>query len=160
MFAHSARSRLDKLLEQDNQLGSSMDLVTTQMNELATVVHRLPIKLDHVRPNAITIYDPFGNNTMFPLTPVRERTAARHYLHFGRGEVVDAHAGNYIAVCGEARARLDGDDDELWAESVVPGRTIRLSYLGRWKETGPGSVLSKVLQFMACPDHERDAGPM
>ena len=38
------------------------------MNELATVVRQLLTKLDYARPNAITIHDPFGNNTVLPPT--------------------------------------------------------------------------------------------
>ena len=73
--------------------------------------------------------------------------------------VADGEGGQLHAVCEEARARVDGDNDDLWAESVAPGRTIRLSYLGWWRQTGPGSAMSKVLQIVVCPECERDAEP-
>ncbi|KAM5535929.1 hypothetical protein V8D89_010369 [Ganoderma adspersum] len=87
-----------------------------------------------------TTPDPFGTNTVLPFTLCES------------AEQLDAiitlvAAKQLHAVCEEARARLDGDNEDL------------LSYLGWWRQTGPGSAMSKVLQIVVCPECERDAGP-
>ncbi|KAI1796820.1 hypothetical protein LXA43DRAFT_1057237 [Ganoderma leucocontextum] len=141
MLKYSSRSRLDKLLEQDIQLGSSMEVVTTQLNELKTVVRQLPAKpLGYARPKAIAIpmslyENPQQLDTILTLVVSKWPTLMRQTVK----------VGNYIALCEEARARLDSDEETLWVASVAPGRTIRISYFGYWAEAGPGLGVEQAL---------------
>ncbi|KAI1798052.1 hypothetical protein LXA43DRAFT_5916 [Ganoderma leucocontextum] len=159
------QSRLDKLLAQNTQLESSMEVVTTQVKELTIVMRQLPTKLGYARPNAITIQDPFGTNTLLPMVLCENPQQFDDMLALVSSKWPalmrqTIKTGNYVPICVEAGARLDHADEKEWMSSVVPGRTIRISYLVDWHPTSmTGQAMGKLLQFLVCPDCERGGGP-
>ena len=160
----SLRSRLDKVFAQNAQLDSSIDVVNTHMKELTIVMRRLPTKLGYARPNAITIQDPFGTNTLLPMALCESPRQFDDMLALVSSKWPalmrqTIKSGQYVLICVEAGARLDHTDEGEWVSSVVPGRTIRVSYLVDWHSTSmTGQAMGKLLQFVVCQDCERGGG--
>ena len=105
-----------------------MDVVTTHVKELAVVMRQLPTKLGYARPNAITIQDPFGTNTLLPMALCENPQQFDDMLALVSAEWPalmrqTIKTGKYVPICVEAAARLDHADEKEWVSSVVPGRT-------------------------------------
>lgn len=150
---------------QNTQLESSVDVVTTHVKELSIVMRQLPTKLGYARPNAITIHDPFGTNTLLPMALCESPQQFDDMLALVSAKWPalmrqTIKTGQYVPICVEAGARLDHADEDEWTSSVVPGRTIRISYLVDWHPTSmTGQAMGKLLQFVVCPDCEQGGGP-
>ena len=111
-----------------------MRVVNTQMSEILTVIRQLPAKLGYARPNAITLHDPCGNNTILPMIICESsqqfstvlRLISSKWPLCLRNSIDNC---TFHALCEESETTVSPlcvDDEQVWSSTVAPGRTIRI----------------------------------